>query len=202
MKKFTVILIVLLCFFVQKATAQKNIDASVFGIHQNWDNKNITLSWTTYTKNKLSVQIRTGFDAANTVAIIPGRIFKIKKTLIVPECGVLVGEYASISPEYYIVTQFRKLDFYLFGQYSIGLYKNNSFAYTYNQATIKYKNCRIGIGGQYHITTETKSQFMDIGPQVKVLMGKDKDFYIKPWFTFDPINHWRSKAILGIGLTI
>lgn len=196
-------LIIILCMLpLGRAFAQKNIDASVFGVHQIWNEKNITLSWTTFTKNNLSVQIRTGFDAASTVAIVPGRIFKIKKTLIVPECGVLIGDYSSISPEYYIVTSIGKIDCYLFGQYSIGLYKNNSFAYTYNQATYHVKRCHIGIGGQYHRTTETGAEFMDIGPQVKVLLGKDRDFYIKPWFTIDPLNDWRQKAIIGIGLTI
>lgn len=202
-KNMKKIIIMVLLPLLGKVFAQ-NIDASLFAVNKIWDNSNTMLSWTTYTKKTFSLQMRTGFDAPNTVAIIPGKIFKIKETLIVPELGVLIGEHNSISPEYYIITSVKNLKFYLFGQYRISLSGENNYTYFYNQALYKFNRINAGIGAQYYqeVSGENKFSFIDAGPQVKILLGKDKDYYIKPWYTFDPLNNWRQKLIIGAGITI
>lgn len=187
-----------LCIFIPKIQAQ-NVDASLFGIHKIYQKTTNVLSWTTYTKEKFSLQLRTNFDAPNTVAIVPGRIFTFGKILFVPECGVLFGDYKSISPEFYaVIPVSNKWSMFLFGQYSVGILKSNSFMYSYVQGLYQIKNIKVGVGAQYFkSTSDNSTYFLDVGPQIKYTFTKT--MYLKPWYTFDPLNNWRQKAMLGFG---
>ena len=192
---------ILLLFCKSTLTEGQNIDASIFGIHRTWNNTTTVLSWTTLTKGNFSLQARTNFDAHNTVALIPGKILKIKKIIFVPECGILIGDYKSISPEFYSIIPLKKVGIYLFGQYSIGMSKENqNFLYTYGQILYLIHGIKIGIGAQFFKNTSVGNiTFMDIGPQIKIPFLKN--YYVKPWPTIDPINKWRIKLIAGIGIS-
>lgn len=185
----------------------QSIDFSVFGIHQVWSKKDIMLSWAMYQKNKFSLQTRLNFDAPGTVSIIPGYVIKTKKFTIVPEFGVLYGDYKSLSTEYYGYGAFgknKRTELYVFGQHSWALRNNISFGYTYNQILWPVdmkRNFRIGLAGQYLTQTFIKNrfEFLDIGPQFKInFFG---NYYLKIWPTRDPLNN-RSKVITGVGINL
>jgi hypothetical protein len=127
-----------------------------------------------YGKNGLVLDFRHNYDVHNTAGFFIGRQFGGDKFYVIPEIGYLAGEFSGLSPEFYLGAGVGKVSYFSQWQWAqSSKHDLNSWAYQYQELLVKAGKISFGAGSQTCWEKNTAPVNTDIGPMIKVELGKD-----------------------------
>lgn len=161
------------------------------------------LLWVSHEHKKFFLETRVNFDWSSTLGIIAGKTFQKKNEFwITPKAGLLLGAskdaYNGTTLEVNFGGTKKKFSYFAMNQFATSFQKKNpAFVYQFVNLQLDINNY-FSISGAYQIYQETHKDVLpalDIGPQ---LVLKIKGFYLKTWYTGDPISKLQ-KVTFGFG---
>ncbi len=177
-------------------------DVSLFDIDKIKESTTTPLIWYTHDNGKYYIESRVNFDWAMTAGVFAGKTFsKNDKFWITPKFGCLFSfnkeGYNGLSPEFNFGGSVGKFRYFTMSQCAVSLNpeKNPSYLYGYYEAGYQLPYVKIGYASQFFHPTDQSKTWTDQGPFMVISY---KEFYLKPWYTWDPSRNVQ-KFIVGLG---
>lgn len=187
---------------VKKITSTTWTDVSIFDIYKIQGKTSVPLIWYTHNHGSYYVESRVNFDWNMTAGIFAGKSFsKNEKFWITPKFGFLFAfnkeGYNGLSPEFNFGGKIGKFRYFSMNQCAISGNPeiNPTYLYGYYEVGCQLAHLKIGYGSQFFHPTNQSKVLVDQGPFLRISY---KEFYLKPWYTWDPGRNVQ-KFVLGLG---
>lgn len=193
------ILMAILCFGLFPEVVSAQTDASVW-IRRS-QGETVYMPWVITTTSKFIFDARYNYDQKNTAGLFAGINRKISGVSVMPNVGVLVGDYGAVSAQVYTDWRPGKLTLFTMNQYAwkVG---SSDFNFFYHWVDAMYRvhpNLLLGVNEQIYWDTNDRESFLDVGPVARFEFGKT---YIKVWPTASPYQGQGKKLILVAGFIL
>jgi hypothetical protein len=195
MRNFFAALLILIPSIPSSISAQT--DVSIWS--RRADNKFVLMPWIVDSSSTIVIDVRYNFDASKTITGFVGKNVRIGSVTLTPALGFMGGEYEAVSVESYLNASFGKISLFLMDQYSKGFGDHYNFTYHWGDLWY-YFSSRVqgGMGAQTYWDTLDKEFFVDLGPTIRVVLGK---MYFRFWPTFSPVEDQGAKVFLIAGFS-
>ena len=153
--------------------------------------------WYTYAGKRVFFDVRYNFDWTNTGAVYIGKDIGRHGISVIPEIGILAGEYNGISPEMFILGHKKRVSFFVQMQYVKGWGNHPDFFYHWVDCQFDLRRwISVGVDEEtLHIHSRTQ---VNLGPAMKLTFGK---MYLKVWpaVSVGPVRRGTPIVYVGIG---
>lgn len=165
---------------------------------------------------KTVIDARHNFDWKDTAGVYAGRSFGKESLTLIPEVGVMFGEYDGWGPELLVLSTKGRFNLFSQTQLTKGFGRHSDWGYHWTEILIRANSwLYVGWGGQvFHEFAKGSKPEIDEGPAAKLILNaplrklgvpvrEGQTAYLKLWpaHSDGPANRGRLVSFAGIGYT-